>query len=304
MLAQSYPRDTSYTLYSALQKISRDYPFVRPALPELPSKVYVLSDLMYVHTGSRSLTLDVYYPKIKKSRRYPGVLMIFGGGWTSGSKLEMAPMSKLLAKRGYVVVAPEYRLSPEATFPAAVHDLKTAVRWMRANGVEFGMDTSKIGVLGCSAGAHLASLLGTTNGMALFDGHQANKEYKADVLAVVNIDGIVSFVHPEASPEWSGKSANLWLGSYSDNPERWRNASPLEYAGASTAPFLFVNSASPRFHAGRDDLIKILNANNIYSEVHTLGGAPHTFWLFHPWFIPTIEYVSNFLEKVFKGKGN
>ena len=65
-------------------------------------------------------------------------------------------------------------------------------------------------------------------------------------------------------------------------------------------PALFINSSMPRFHAGRDDMIKILEENNIYSEVHTLEGSPHSFWLLEPWFQPTLDYTVSFLNKVFK----
>ena len=62
---------------------------------------------------------------------------------------------------------------------------------------------------------------------------------------------------------------------------------------------LFINSALPRFHAGRDDLIRLLDRQGIYSEVHTFPDTPHPFWLFHPWFEPTAEYTIAFLDKVF-----
>jgi PelA/Pel-15E family pectate lyase len=68
---------------------------------------------------------------------------------------------------------------------------------------------------------------------------------------------------------------------------------------AQTPPFAFINSSVPRFHAGRDDFMKILNAHGIYSEVHTLADSPHSFWLVHPWFEPTLEYTLQFLGKIF-----
>ncbi|HSP40225.1 MAG TPA: hypothetical protein VLN46_02255, partial [Gillisia sp.] len=92
-----------------------------------------------------------------------------------------------------------------------------------------------------------------------------------------------------------------WLGGLKDvNPDNWREASPLEYAGENTPPIIFINSAQPRFHAGRDDMIKILDANGIYSEIHTIPNTPHSFWLVHPWFETTVTYTVDFLNKVFE----
>ena len=101
------------------------------------------------------------------------------------------------------------------------------------------------------------------------------------------------------SAEWTGRSANAWLGPYEENKERWKAASPLAYAGADTPPFLFVNSGRARFHAGRDDLITVLQAHNIYYQQHTFEEAPHSFWLVHPWFNPTLAQIEAFLKTVF-----
>lgn len=208
-------------------------------------------------------------------------------------------MAQQLAARGFVAVTVEYRLSPEAQYPAGIHDLKAALRWMRAHGAELGLDTSKIAAYGCSSGAQMASFLGTTGGMPQFEGTEGYPEYSSRVQAVLNIDGIVSFVHPEAAAE--GEMAGQWLGgSRAENWKNWKEASPLEYAGPQCPPFLFVNCTIPRFHAGRDDLFRILTAAGIYHEVHTLPESTHSFWVVHPWFEPTLRYSAAFLHHVFK----
>ncbi|MEZ4884007.1 MAG: alpha/beta hydrolase [Chitinophagales bacterium] len=299
---QSYsPRDTSYSIYSSYLKIKKTHPDVHPIWSDLPKCVQTKSNLVYANIDdTRPLHLDVFYLKKKKRKKRPAILMIHGGGWTTGSKENLIPMAQQLAEKGYVTVTVEYRLSAEARYPAGIFDLKTAVRWMRANADEFGIDTTKIAAYGASAGAHLASFLGTTNGLAQFEGNKGYREFSSDIQAVLNIDGIVSFIHPDAEPEWTGYSANQWLDSYETNFERWKEASPLEYAGSDTPPFLFVNSSFPRFHAGRDDLIDVLDKNGIFNEVHTFDDTPHAFWLLYPWFEPTLEYSLGFLKKVFK----
>ena len=298
---KGFPKDTSYSIRSAYEKIKKDYPFVKPIEPKMPEGVQGQTDVVYASINGRELHLDLFYPTIKSENGYPGVLMIHGGGWSSGSKAHQVPMAQRLAQRGYVAAAVEYRLSPEAPYPAAVHDLKAALRWMRAHAADYGLDTTKIAALGCAAGAQLASLLGTTNGLEKFEGVQGYRQHSSAIQAVLNIDGVVSFVHPEASAE--GDAASRWLGgTRTERYDRWQEASPLEYAGEGTPPFLFVNSSFPRFHAGRDDLIKLLDGFGIYNEVHTLPKSPHSFWLVHPWFEPTLNYAARFLDKVFKGR--
>lgn len=212
------PRDTSYSINSSYLKIRKTHPEVRKVTRVTQPRVTHQPNLVYTDlAGERSLHLDVFYRKPGRKLR-PAILMIHGGGWTSGSKENLHPMASQLAAKGYVTATPEYRMSAEAPYPAAVEDLKAAVRWLRANAAAYGIDTARIAAYGCSAGAHLAALLGTTNELDLFDANPDNGGYSASVQAVLNIDGIVSFVHPDASPEWTGRSANAWLGPY-ENPK-------------------------------------------------------------------------------------
>ncbi|UII23420.1 alpha/beta hydrolase [Fulvivirga ligni] len=294
--AQDYPRDTSYNIYSAYLKLKKHNPEVTPIEPFNYKNIRENYNVPYVDVG-RELTVDVFYP-LDNSKQYPAVLLIFGGGWSSGEKANQVPMAQSLAKAGYVAVVPDYRLSPEIAYPAGVHDLKAAIRWMRANSSDYQIDTTQIAVLGCSAGAQLATLLGVTGDLPQLEGEEGDLNHSSSVQAIVNIDGIVSFIHPEAE---EGKYAAKWLGGYKDEvPEVWKEASPLEYVDESTPPTLFINSAQPRFHAGRDDMLSILNKHEIFNQTHTLPDSPHSFWLVHPWFEPTLKYTVEFLDHVFK----
>ncbi|MFK7949726.1 MAG: alpha/beta hydrolase fold domain-containing protein [Saprospiraceae bacterium] len=294
------PTDTAYSIHSSYLKISKKQPNVKPVWANLPKQVEAFSNVVYLELeNGRKLHLDVFKPKRRKHKKRPAILMIHGGGWMTGSKENLIPMAQQLAKKGFVTVTVEYRLGGESSYPSAVYDLKSAVRWLRANAEIYNIDTNKIAAYGCSAGAHLATLLGTTNNNSHFDKPTQNAEYSANVQAILNIDGIVSFIHQEAKPEWSGRSANAWLGDYNDNFERWKSASPLEYVDKNTPPILFINSSKPRFHAGRDDFIAIIDQHNIYHKTHTFENSPHAFWLLEPWFEPTLKYSLRFLKKVF-----
>lgn len=285
-----------YTIATTVQKYQKKYPFIKPIQPLRSENILAEEDIPYKKTSTSILKLDVYYPKGSSKEQCPGVLLIHGGGWISGSKENQRIMAQHLANNGFVAVTASYRLSPEAQYPAAVIDLKDALRWMKKNAEKYKLNENQIVILGTSAGAQLATLVGVTPNSELYK--EENKSISSEVQAIVNIDGIVSFIHREASAE--GKVADLWLGGLRDeNFKNWKEASPLEYVGENTPPTLFINSSRPRFHAGRDDMVKLLNENGIYSEIHTLEDAPHSFWLLEPWFQPTLDYTVSFLNKIF-----
>lgn len=292
-----FPRDTSYTIHSAFKKLHKKYPFIKVVESRLPEGVATDKEVVYKRLGQRKLHLDIFFPK-DTGKTYPAVLLIHGGGWRTGDRSLMVPLAQQLAAEGYVTVAVEYRLSLEAPYPAAVHDLKAAVRWLRANAGSYPIDTSKIAAFGTSAGGQLAALLGTTNNMPTLEGEGANAGHSSAVQAIVDVDGVLAFKHPESE---EGSMAGQWLGgSYEEAPENWEEASALTHTDENTPPVLFISSSFPRFHAGKNDMIKILDANNIHSEAYTIQDAPHSFWLMHPWFEPTLDYTTHFLDKVFK----
>ena len=291
------PRDTSFTVYSAWvkEKVKRSY--IEIATKTKPENVWLKQDVVYKSIEGRDLLLDIFYPRRTKKMK-PAVLLIFGGGWRSGDKQQNHAMAILLAKNGYVAVSTEYRLSPEVPYPAAVYDLKAAVRWMKANARKYGIDPGKIAVMGCSAGGQLAALLGTTNSNPHFEESIGNPKFTSIVQAVVDVDGILAFHHPESA---EGIVAAQWLGgTYQERKLIWEEAAPLNHVDKNTVPFLFVNSSNPRFHAGRDDMVRKMDSLNIYSEVHTLPDTPHPFWFFNPWFTPLMNYVLAFLNRQFK----
>ncbi|WP_207533885.1 alpha/beta hydrolase [Desertivirga arenae] len=306
----SVSRDTSFALYSTYVKTKKAYPNIQMVSDDLPKGVKAKKDINYCRVSSaRNLNLDVFYPAKKSKKAYPAVILIHGGGWRSGERSQNIPLAQQLAKNGYVAVNAEYRLSTEALYPAAVQDLKAAIRWAKANAGSFRIDTTKIAVLGFSAGGQLASLIGTTTGVKKFDeGNACYSNYSSNVQAIVDLDGTLAFIHPESGEgdDSKGKSAaTLWFGvPKAENPELWHEAGALNHVSSQTPPILFINSSVARMHAGRNDMISKLNQYGIYTEVRTFPEAPHVFPLFHPWFNDTVEFTVNFLDKVFKGSSN
>jgi len=158
-------------------------------------------------------------------------------------------------------------------------------------------------VAGHSAGGELAAFMGATNGIAKFE-ENFNPNTSSRVNAVIDIDGILAFIHPESGEGDDSKrisAATYWFGySKKEDPDMWKEASPLTHVGAQSAPTLFLNSSVQRMHAGREDYIKILNQYKIFNKVKTFEGAPHSFVFFDPWFEPMVNEIDDFLKTVFK----
>lgn len=302
-----YP-DTSYTTWSAFVNTRKSHPNIQ-IVPELKSKTIAEKrNIIYqkLMDAKIILGLDAFYPAGSSAEKRPAIVIIHGGGWRSGNRTQHHPLAQHLATRGYVCFTPDYRLSTLDPYPAAIHDLKRVLRWVVQNAGKYHVDTSKIAVLGFSAGGELAAFLGTTAGNPQFEGYinLKAKEKPAPVHAVVDIDGTLSFTHRESGEGDDSKktsAATYWLGyAKKDSLALWEEASPLTHVGAHTPPTLFINSGVARMHAGRDDYISVLNHHNIYSEVKTFENAPHSFCLFHPWFEPTVTCIDDFLKRVFK----
>jgi pectinesterase len=300
------PPDTSFTVHSALAKVKKQYPGSTLAQHAVPANVRQVFDQPYATRGAHTLRADVCRPTKKRRGGYPAVVFIHGGGWSSGNRRQHLPMAQQLAARGYVCVLPEYRLATEARYPAAVLDLKAALRWLRAHAKAYNIDTARVAVWGFSAGGQLAALVATTPGLPALEETAAPGAPSTRVQALVDVDGTLAFTHPESGEGDDSKrlsAATLWLGApRAAQPALWQQAGALGHVGAGTPPTLFINSSVDRMHAGRDDFMHQLDAFGIYHEVHTFADAPHVFPLLTPWFQPTLDYTAAFLEKIFGGK--
>ncbi|HOX58400.1 MAG TPA: alpha/beta hydrolase [Candidatus Paceibacterota bacterium] len=196
--------------------------------------VQVLRDLEYVQGGHERNRLDLYLPE-KAARPLPVILWVHGGGWTRGDKTN-GPAFRF-ATKGYAVASINYRFSQHAIFPAQIHDCKAAVRWLRANAREFGLDADHIGAWGSSAGGHLVALLGTTAGVRELEGPGGNEEQSSRVQAVVDWYGPTDFLTVGAKET----RAKLLGGDAQENRENARKASPITHVSRDATPFLIMH---------------------------------------------------------------
>ncbi|MBL8958731.1 MAG: alpha/beta hydrolase [Gemmatimonadetes bacterium] len=200
-------------------------------------------------TRSASQKLDIHLPTTG-AKPYPVVLWIHGGGWSSGDK-QLSPTNAVLTllTKGIAVVSINYRLSGEAKWPAQMHDVKAALRWVRANAAAYNLDANRVGAWGLSAGGHLAAMLGTTDGIAsLTDLSLGNPTMSEKVKAVADWFGPVAFLSMDAQLALNGCPLFGGTGhSSAQSPE-----SKLVGAPIPTVPNI-VQSANPRAYVTAGD---------------------------------------------------
>ena len=305
--AGAQPAPESYTAETTYAKLLRQYPFIQVASSEVPASVEARRGITYASHGGRELQLDLYLPKARAGKKLPGVVFVHGGGWRTGLRANLAPLATRMAERGYVAATVSYRLAGEALYPAAIHDVKAALRWMRSHAAIYGIDPRRIAVAGGSAGGQIASLVGVTNGIDHFDPGAAPGAVSSAAQAIVNIDGLSDFTSEAArryedDPAKQHSAAGAWFGGrYAEKEALWREASPTFYVNQQTPPILFIGSAQPRFAVGREEMIGKMDALGVPSRVVLLAGTPHSFWLFEPWIGPTVEATARFLDEHMRG---
>jgi acetyl esterase/lipase len=211
---------------------------------------------------------------------FPAVLCIHGGGFRAGTRQGYDGLCIKLAERGYVAGTMTYRLAPKYKFPAAIHDTKAAVRWLRANAATYKINPEKIGVMGGSAGGHLAQFLGVTAHVPRFEGDGGNPNQSSSVTCVVNFFGPSDFTKSYGKSVDAAEVLPLWLGG---NLEAARSlhiqASPLYWVTPAAAPTLCIHGTEDKYVAREQAvwLVDKLRAATVEAELLTLPGAGHGF---------------------------
>lgn len=232
------------------------------------------TNMAYAST-STAQKLDVYVPA--GAGPFPAVVLIHGGAFMMGDKGGEASNARALTDKGYVAVSINYRLSSEAQFPAQVHDVKAAVRFLRANAATYRINPDKIGSWGASAGGNLSAMLGTTGGVAELEGAElGNAGYSSRVTASVDWFGPINFSTMDAEAQALGFSISTnaatspeskYLGAAVPTvPEKVAKANPSSYITADDAAF-FIQAGSA------DKNIPYTQSANFHSALVTVKGA-------------------------------
>ena len=175
------------------------------------AQVVLEKGIEYSNPDNQHLQLDMARPSTA-SGPLPAIICIHGGGFRAGSRDGYLGLIQQLAGRGYVAVTVSYRLAPKYPFPAAVHDVKAAVRWLRANAKKYNIDPNRIGATGGSAGGHLALYLGVTGDVAAIEGDGGNAGPSSAVQCVVNVYGPSDFTKSYGKSVDAAEVLPLFLG--------------------------------------------------------------------------------------------
>jgi len=224
-------------------------------------------DLQYAHVGEHRLLLDLYLPP-KSSTPAPLVVWIHGGAWRAGSK-DSVPVERWL-QQGFAIASVEYRLSPMAKFPAQIHDVKAAIRWLRGNAETYAIDSEGFIIAGSSAGGHLAALVGVSNGVQELEGHLGEfTSTSSNVQAIVSFFGASNLESILSQSTTHGLSVRvpaleLLLGGQPDQKQQLAKlASPVAHVDATDPPLWLI-------HGDADPQMPIEQSHELYQRYKEL----------------------------------
>jgi acetyl esterase/lipase len=257
-------------------------------------------DVAYGIGSGRELRVDIFTAKGEHNHR-TAALQLHGGRWRYGNRKMMAEHARRLSNLGFTCIPTEYRLLNEAPWPAALHDVKAALRWTRANADQLGIEPDRIVIQGCSAGAYLALMAAGTNGRSEWEGHGGHTGVSSKVNAVVSIYPVTLFKKD-------------WEGCYNGDAPI---AAPDDYLPASLlledrlteeniraiSPYSYVTPDFPPtalWHGGADAYVPPANSIRMYEalaragvfvDLHLVAGVAHAFD-FAPSQLETVQQAS------------
>lgn len=268
---------TRYPL-AALLALASAAPVAAQKDPVVPDTVVYEKGIEYSNPDNQHLQLNIAKPK--GDGPFPCVLCIHGGGFRAGSRDGYNAQIIRLAAQGYVAVTVSYRLAPKYPFPAAIHDTKAAVRFLRANAKKYGIDPDRIGVTGGSAGGTLAQMLGVTAGVKEFEGDGGNAEHSSAVKCVVNVYGANDFTKSYGKSVDAAQVLPMYLGGDLEKarPAHIRS-SPLYWVTPTAVPTLCIHGTEDKYvHVEQAEmLVEKLKATGVEVALLKLEGAGHGF---------------------------
>jgi acetyl esterase/lipase len=244
-----------------------------------------IAGIQYGRAGLPTLVIDLLGPYPLPDRPLPTVIRVTGGGWAeenrAGSTVSRTGI-RFLAAAGFLAGAISVRLSWQAPFPAQIHDVKAAIRWLRAHAGEYPIDPDRIGIMGDSAGGHLAALAGLTGDNPDLEGDSGSPGVSSQVQAAVAISGNSDFLslqaiesdqRPPQPPMRLARDldpttclAQLFGGPLTERKDLMRLASPIYHVHREAPPFLIV-------HGTRDETVPFEQGKRLHQELERSGAS-------------------------------
>jgi len=243
--------------------------------PEFPTDIRVERNVAFL-ADDRKARADLYFPLVMPTdKKLPAVLIIHGGGWATGHRDEKREINigSTLARHGYAAMSIDYILSDrnQAVWPTNLWDCKTAVRWLRKNAESLGIDPDRIGVIGGSAGGHLAAMVTLTTPADGLDPKEPYGEFSSTVSCGVDLYGIADL------PTYH--DASMLGQTFVKAPELYRLASPVTYVRSNSPPMLIIHgTADTTVNVKQSELFaNVLQKAGAQHELLLISGAQHTF---------------------------
>jgi acetyl esterase/lipase len=302
-------------LFSVDRRLNVTFGVVVFLVPAVSSRaaddVEVKYGLQY-REGAPSCVLDLAVPRDVSDTPRPAIVVIHGGGWIEGSRSsfstrENPPPGNIFdfAKLGFVVSTIDYRMSREATYPAALHDCRCAVRWLRAHRDEFHIDPDRIGAWGNSAGGHLALMLAVTDESVAPEPDAPYAEQSSRVQCAVSDSGPIDLVH-QFHHHQVHTVIEMFLGGPPEGERlaSYKQASPGSYVAGDVPPLLLIYGVD-------DEQVGVETADRFVGELRTAGAndvsylrlarekhCPHSL-LRVPWVAPAVDefFVRTLLKR-------
>ncbi len=226
----------------------------------LPDGTQLERDLVYCSPDGIPLKLDLYRP-LQGSHR-PLAIYVHGGGWHGGDKAVGADLTDFpeLVRRGYAVASINYRHAPLHRFPAQLQDVKCAVRFLRANASEFGIDDARIGAWGASAGGHLVALAALTSSHTKLEGTAGYMDQSSSIAAAVIYYGPAEL----AADDLPARTRGIIARVFGDTPAELERGSPVTYVHRGAPPFLL-------FHGDADISVPLSQSTRLYDRLRSAG---------------------------------
>jgi len=272
------PAVPAVKINQSVEPASEDTPQVLKKKLPYPTTVKVQADVPFL-TDTRREKADIYSPlDHDKTKHLPGIIVIHGGGFNDGDKARGREMNiaENLTLKGYVCMSINYklrRMKGQVTWPQCVYDAKAAVRYIRKEAANLGVDPDKIGVIGCSAGMNLSMMLATTGPTDGFDlvKDEPYQDISSKVNCAVGFYGAVDLMNYH--------DMKMFAKTREEAPELYKRGSPIYYIDDKDAPMLLVHGTADKTVplSQSETFLKIAKEKGANCTLEVIPDAPHTF---------------------------
>ncbi|MHC4123795.1 MAG: alpha/beta hydrolase fold domain-containing protein [Planctomycetota bacterium] len=269
---------------------------------EISDSVSFQDNVIYGCVNGRELKAIIVTPQKIPAKPRPAIVFVHGGGWMFGSPRQFCHQSNYLAEKySFFAVNIEYRLSGEAKFPAALHDVKSAVRWVRSKAKELNIDPNRVAICGGSAGANLSSLVATTTGISEYEGNGRYKEFSSEVNLAILFNGEFDMWDLVKKSSLLRAMEKFLGGKPDEVPYLYDDLSSFRRAHKNCPPMLFLHGTKDHCvsHEQSVAFYNRLKELGVHAEAEIYEGKPHAWFNWEPDRTITLKRMEKFLVSQF-----